>query len=440
MRHAESVSSAAFSPDGARVVTVSGDTARVWDAFGGKPLGEPMRHEALIWSAAFSPDGTRVVTASNDKTARLWDASSGKPFGAPMRHEGDVFRAAFSRDGTRVGTASADRSARVWDASSGKPLGEPMRHDRAVWSAAFSPDGTRVVTAGEDETARVWDGSSGKPLGEPMRHEESVSSAWFSPDGTRVVTASDNTARVWDVAVPVPQGGRSLLADLNELAAGQWLGPSGGLELLPEGLAARRAKLVKAAKDPATPPAVARWLRWFLADPRHRTISPLSNLSVEEWAQNRVEENTPEGLQAAWEIDPTHAMCLARRARLFALAAPPDAIDAQLHSNLALKLAPQDAEVQWRRAAVLALLGKPREAAELADRCPQPAAGNLWAWEAKWETCTLLGRDGDAKAARQQVDELARTKPTVVRQSVKACMDAVSAAMPKPATTQPAGT
>jgi WD40 repeat protein len=26
-----------------------------------------------VWSAAFSPDGTRVVTASSDKTARVWD-------------------------------------------------------------------------------------------------------------------------------------------------------------------------------------------------------------------------------------------------------------------------------------------------------------------------------------------------------------------------------
>jgi WD40 repeat protein len=27
----------------------------------------------MVWSAAFSPDGIRVVTASADKTARVWD-------------------------------------------------------------------------------------------------------------------------------------------------------------------------------------------------------------------------------------------------------------------------------------------------------------------------------------------------------------------------------
>src|SRR5258705_9335698 len=31
-----------------------------------------------VASAAFSPDGKRVVTASGDQTARLWDAETGK--------------------------------------------------------------------------------------------------------------------------------------------------------------------------------------------------------------------------------------------------------------------------------------------------------------------------------------------------------------------------
>ena len=57
-------------------------------------------------SAAFSPDGKRVVTASNDKTARVWDADSGKALASLQGHTAQVRSAAFSPDGKRVVTAS----------------------------------------------------------------------------------------------------------------------------------------------------------------------------------------------------------------------------------------------------------------------------------------------------------------------------------------------
>jgi WD40 repeat protein len=68
------VKSASFSPDGKWVVTASyDDTARVWDAQTGQPVGQPLNHDWSVNSASFSPDGKWVVTASRDKTARVWD-------------------------------------------------------------------------------------------------------------------------------------------------------------------------------------------------------------------------------------------------------------------------------------------------------------------------------------------------------------------------------
>ncbi|MGA8586464.1 MAG: hypothetical protein WB715_21985, partial [Roseiarcus sp.] len=73
-------------------------------------------HDGAVLSAAFSPDGTRIVTASWDQTARIWDAATGQPIGEPLKgHDSAVMSAAFSPDGTRIVTASWDKTARVWE-------------------------------------------------------------------------------------------------------------------------------------------------------------------------------------------------------------------------------------------------------------------------------------------------------------------------------------
>jgi len=47
-------------------------------------------HQGSVSSASFSPDGARIVTASEDGTARLWDATTGQEIIALRGHEGRV--------------------------------------------------------------------------------------------------------------------------------------------------------------------------------------------------------------------------------------------------------------------------------------------------------------------------------------------------------------
>jgi len=156
-------------------------------------------HSGFVWSAAFSPDGRRVVTASDDETARVWDAETGKELLTLIKgHRGSVWSAAFSPDGRRVVTVPWDGTARIWDAETGNEILTLKRHSGWVLSAAFSPDGRRVVTASRDKSAKIWDAEAGQELLTLKGHSASVFSAAFSPDGRRVVTASqDCTARIW---------------------------------------------------------------------------------------------------------------------------------------------------------------------------------------------------------------------------------------------------
>ncbi len=50
------------------------NTAKVWDSATGKEIASLNGHTSSVWSAAFSPDGRRIVTASDDNTAKVWPA------------------------------------------------------------------------------------------------------------------------------------------------------------------------------------------------------------------------------------------------------------------------------------------------------------------------------------------------------------------------------
>ncbi|HEY5048551.1 MAG TPA: TIR domain-containing protein, partial [Rhizomicrobium sp.] len=198
--HNHQVLSAAFSPDGSRIVTASRDkTARIWDAGTGRQIAILRGHKGPVMSAAFSPDGKRVVTASDDRTTRIWDSNTGREIAILHGHEDAVEDAAFSTDGRKIVTASADKTARIWDADTRHEIVTLRGHEGRVESAEFSPDGKRVVTASDDNSARIWDANTGDKIAILRGHENIVTSAKFNFDGTQIVTASqDKTARIWD--------------------------------------------------------------------------------------------------------------------------------------------------------------------------------------------------------------------------------------------------
>jgi WD40 repeat protein len=207
--HTDVVASVAFSPDGRYILTAGNDdTARVWhfpkglsfagDTPTGHLLNSLQGHKDWVSSAAFSPDGQRIVTASWDNTARVWDAEKGQQLLALEGHERNVLSAVYSPDGQFIVTASDDSTARIWDAQTGQHLHTLEGHRDSVNTAVFSLDGQYILTASDDGTARTWDAYTGQPLRSLEGHLDSVWSAAYSPDDKHVATASaDLTARVW---------------------------------------------------------------------------------------------------------------------------------------------------------------------------------------------------------------------------------------------------
>jgi len=197
--HTYAVTSVAFSPDGTKVLTGSGDcTAKLWDAATGACIRTFTGHTDSVYSVAFSPDGSKVLTGSVDNTAKLWDAATGSLIRTFTGHSSYVLSVAFSPDGTKVLTGSWDNTAKLWDAATGACIRTFTGHSSIVMSVAFSPDGTKVLTGSWDGTAKLWDAATGSLIRTFTGHTEMVWSVAFSPDGTKVLTGSyDGTAKLW---------------------------------------------------------------------------------------------------------------------------------------------------------------------------------------------------------------------------------------------------
>ncbi|PSJ77127.1 hypothetical protein C7N43_10340 [Sphingobacteriales bacterium UPWRP_1] len=194
--HTQAVNSAAFSPDGNRIVTASSDNSViVWHVLSGDTV--VFRARARVNHAAFSPDGTQILAALSNDTALLWN--SNRQIAAIFAgHRNEVRSALFSPDGSRVLTASWDNTARVWN-NKGQLLFTLEGHDNYVDWAAWSHNGQYIVTTSADKTARLWK-ADGTPLHLLQGHLSGVNFAAFSPNDDMLVTTSDdNTARLWNL-------------------------------------------------------------------------------------------------------------------------------------------------------------------------------------------------------------------------------------------------
>lgn len=198
----------AYSPDGANIVSASGDnTLKIWDARSGRVLLSMEGHTDKIWACGYSPDGSTVLSASEDKTLKMWDARSGHAILTLAGHTDRVTACGYSPTGKNVVSASDDRSLKVWDAQSGRVVLTIPGHLDRVTACGFGPEGTRIVSVSGNKTPQVWDMNSGDEVVGLAGRCNAVRTCGYSPDGRNIVSASGgNTLRVWDA-----ETGRSIL-------------------------------------------------------------------------------------------------------------------------------------------------------------------------------------------------------------------------------------
>jgi WD40 repeat protein len=258
----------AFSPDGARMITVSKTNGAVvlWDA-------ASLRAEPLAFvgtnqlSVAISPDGRLLAVADRVGRVRVWDFPARRLLKDLPSNPGDLCELTFTARGhllrahawERIGGCKlklwdlatfaeiplegvnlrglwlenldpnerllaiphTDGTVAWWDMTSRPPI-EALnyRESGGFVSVAFSPDGRWFASASQQGGMTVWDLAQHPPHPRARTQLNKIANLAFSPDGRRLITGGANSrevVRLWD-----PQSGRELAALMGE--AGDYFG------------------------------------------------------------------------------------------------------------------------------------------------------------------------------------------------------------------------
>ncbi|RSN15479.1 DNA-binding protein [Nonomuraea sp. WAC 01424] len=244
----ERATSAAFSPDGKRLVLTYRDRVELRDGRTGEELPGPPRLSCPTpcWmEAALSPDGRTLAYGdayAASFTATLWDLADRRITGQspPSRHGGPL---AFAQRGELLlisGASVAEEALTSWDTRTGAVTTTPgvtgsgiavaprggrlltTRGDVAslpplrragggpgpAQALAFSPDG-RFLAAGDTRgRTALWDGDLRSNLGTlPPAVSGAVTALAFSPDaGLLAVGTETGIVQLWDTAGRRPVG------------------------------------------------------------------------------------------------------------------------------------------------------------------------------------------------------------------------------------------
>ena len=160
-------------------------------------------HTEAVISVAFSPDGTRLASGSGDATVRLWDIQTQTPEFSCKGHTHWILVVSWSPDGRKIASACKRGQISLWDPTSGEAFKQKMSgHSQWITWLCWEPqhrngECRQLASASKDGTIRIWDTVKCLCTRVLTGHTASVTCVKWGGEGLLYSSSQDRSVRVW---------------------------------------------------------------------------------------------------------------------------------------------------------------------------------------------------------------------------------------------------
>lgn len=147
-------------------------------------------HDRSVSSLAFSPNGATLASASSENTVKVWDITTGQCLRTLQIHGERPYTVVFSLKGDKLASASLDGIVRLWDEATGRLLNtfrgkQPPNDGFTHFVRAAFCSGDQQIMLASQENFEIWDIATGHYTRQFQESEPfPKSGVAFSSDGT----------------------------------------------------------------------------------------------------------------------------------------------------------------------------------------------------------------------------------------------------------------
>jgi WD40 repeat protein len=206
-RMARSVTDVSYTPDGKKVIAVSGTALSCFKVAGNElqlAWKQSNPRGSHFYKAAISPNGALLATTESvPEKVKLWDVKSGTqkallPLGGEPTNR-IVTDVVFSPNGRWLAGVSY-AVLRLWDVKGKQELAHWKQEDTYFHEVSFTPDSRYLAAVSSNATVQLWETESQRPGATFSWDIGKLKTIAFAPNGMTAAAGSETGAIVvWDM-------------------------------------------------------------------------------------------------------------------------------------------------------------------------------------------------------------------------------------------------